>query len=278
MAVLGSWNRAGSRRKFPKILDSTFSAPPGGQPLRVVVQSLRTFDELYIVYSMQSRRSALNRRNLSEELASLIREMIFDGRLPAGERINEVHLAASLGVSRTPLREALAGLVAEAALSSVPRQGFFVRGLTLEEARNIYPIRAYLDPEALRLCGIPSAERLERLDAINDELRSAESVASAIDLDEAWHRELWADCPNPVLIELIEQFIRRTRRYELASMRQPSIIRTTTESKARVIEALREGSLARACSRLRKSLMNGGIPVFEWLAEREKTRSRETPR
>ncbi len=61
-------------------------------------------------------------------------------------------------------------------------------------------------------------------------------------------------------------------------MRQPSIIRTTTESKARVIEALREGSLARACSRLRKSLMNGGIPVFEWLAEREKTRSGETPR
>lgn len=227
---------------------------------------------------MNNQPSNLSRRNLSEDLASVIREMIFDGRLPAGSRINEVHLAASLGVSRTPLREALAGLVAEAALTIIPRQGFFVRELTLEEARNIYPIRAYLDPEALRLSGIPSAERLDRLDTINDELRVADSVASAIDLDEAWHRELWADCPNPVLIELIEQFIRRTRRYELASMRQARIIRATTESKARVIEALRDRSLARACSRLRKSLINGGTPVFEWLAEREKSQSGEASR
>jgi DNA-binding GntR family transcriptional regulator len=227
---------------------------------------------------MNDHPSSFSRRNLSEDLASLIREMIFDGRLPAGERINEVHLAASLGVSRTPLREALAGLVAEAALTSVPRQGFFVRELTLEEARNIYPIRAYLDPEALRLSGIPSPERLERLETINEELRATDSVASAIHLDESWHREVWADCPNPELIALIEQFMRRTRRYELASMRQPRIIRSTTESKARVVEALRDRSLTRACSILRKSLIKGGTPVFEWLVEREKSQSEETPR
>lgn len=218
---------------------------------------------------MQKNTPRLDRGNLSDDLAMVIREMIFDGRLPAGERVNEVHLAAELGVSRTPLREALAALVAEGALVSIPRQGVSVRELTLEEARNIYPIRAFLDPEALRLAGIPSPERLQRLEAIIKKLRTARNAASAIRLDEDWHRELWADCPNPVLIELIEQFIRRTRRYELASMSRQRNVRKTAATKARIVETLREGRLTRACSMLRKSLMSGGTPVFEWLAERD---------
>lgn len=216
---------------------------------------------------MQKSTTRLDRGNLSDDLAAMIREMIFDGRLPAGTRVNEVHLAQELGVSRTPLREALAGLVAEKALISVPRQGVWVRELTLDEARHIYPIRAFLDPEALRLAGLPSPRSLKRLEEINARLRKTETAAAAIRLDEDWHRELWADCPNPVLIDLIEQFIRRTRRYELASMGQPKNIRSTAGTKAKIIRALREGDLELACSLVRDSLMNGGAPVFEWLAE-----------
>ena len=85
--------------------------------------------------------------------------MILDGRLPAGERINEVRLAAQLGVSRTPLREALARLANEGALRDEPRRGYFVKPLTGEEVRAIYPIRAILDPAALRLAGIPAPAR-----------------------------------------------------------------------------------------------------------------------
>jgi hypothetical protein len=106
---------------------------------------------------------ALVRPNLSGPVADRLREMIVDNRLQAGERINEVHLSARLGVSRTPLREALIRLEAEGALASFPRSGFFVRPLTLAEFEQIYPMRALLDPEALRLAGLPSPKRLERL-------------------------------------------------------------------------------------------------------------------
>jgi DNA-binding GntR family transcriptional regulator len=211
-----------------------------------------------------------DRRNLSGDLATVVRQMIFEGDLPAGERINEVQLASRLGVSRTPLREALHGLVAEAALFSVPRQGFFVRELTLEEAGHIYPIRAYLDPEALRLSGIPPASRLRRLGAINRKLRHTREVAAAIRLDEDWYRTLWADCPNPVLVGLIEQFMLRTRRYELASMGRQKVVHKSTDNKRRIIETLRAGRLASACKVLRKSLLDGGEPVLEWLAQRER--------
>jgi len=165
--------------------------------------------------------------------------------------------------------------VAEKALDSVSRKGFIVHGLTLDEARNIYPIRGMLDPEALRLSGLPGPESLERLEELNHQLRNATDARSAIDLDEAWHRELWAECPNPVLIELIEQFMRRTRRYELASMGQHRIIDRTTRTKAGIVESLRAGALERACSQLRSSLMSGGEPVFQWLAQRDSDESQE---
>ncbi|HEX5258404.1 MAG TPA: GntR family transcriptional regulator, partial [Sphingomicrobium sp.] len=103
---------------------------------------------------MQSTHAS-DRHNISEELANTIRQMILDGEIAAGSRINEVHLARELGVSRTPLREAIARLVREETLVTVPRVGAFVKPLTIEEFEQVYSIRTLLDPEALRLAGIP---------------------------------------------------------------------------------------------------------------------------
>jgi DNA-binding GntR family transcriptional regulator len=135
---------------------------------------------------MQSQRKqsaviALVRDNLSDKVVNRLRNMIVDGTLPAGERINEVHLSRDLGVSRTPLREALSRLVHEGAIRSVPRIGYFVRELTLQEFENIYAIRPILEPEALRLAGLPSRERLERLVSLNDRIGKAKHADAVID-------------------------------------------------------------------------------------------------
>ena len=99
---------------------------------------------------------ALVRDNLSDSVVLRLRNMIVDGQLAAGARINEVHLSQQLGISRTPLREALARLAQEGALRSVARIGYFVRPLTVEEFDQLYDIRPILDPEALRLAGLPA--------------------------------------------------------------------------------------------------------------------------
>src|SRR5258706_15896922 len=100
-----------------------------------------TGDDLgHTVYSMLDVRLA-DRPNISETAAQAVRRMIVDGRLAAGSRINEVHLAGSLGVSRTPLREALSRLVAEGALVVRPRLGMFVRPFTVEEFEQLYDLR-----------------------------------------------------------------------------------------------------------------------------------------
>jgi DNA-binding GntR family transcriptional regulator len=208
------------------------------------------------------------RLNLAEEIANVLREMIVEGRLPAGRRINEMHLSAQLGISRTPLREALSRLLTEGALSSVARRGFFVRPLSAEEVRSIYPIRALLDPAALRLTGSPAPERLARLRETNRRLSVARQAAEAIRLDDLFHLELLEGCPNSVLIELIRQFMWRTRRYELGVMGKDASMSGAVASHERILDALEAGDLDLACLELEGNMMRGKQPVLDWLAAR----------
>lgn len=209
------------------------------------------------------------RPNLAEEVANLVRDMILDGRLPAGDRINEVHLAAQIGVSRTPLREALSRLVTEGALQDVPRRGFFVRPLTVDEFQQIYPIRAILDPAALRLAGIPPAGVTARLRKINDQLAACASRSDAVRIDDEFHLELLAHCPNRVLVDLIRQFMWRTRRYELGLMQDFEGVAGAVSAHERIIAALEAGKLEEACKELQTNMTGGEQPILDWLAERE---------
>ena len=215
-----------------------------------------------IVYSMQKIES---HPNLSSAIADRLRRMIFDGELEAGGRLNEVHLARDLGVSRTPLREALGMLVGEGAVRSEPRKGYFVQPLSLDEFTAIYPIRGLLDPEALRLAGLPSAARLQRLKSLNQDLARQTNAERAIDVDDEWHLALVKSCPNPVLIDLIQQFMARTRRYELAYFRENVFRATASEEHSAVIKALESGDLDKACRMLKQNLTSGAEPITQWL-------------
>lgn len=209
------------------------------------------------------------RPNISAQLANRLRDMIFDGELQPGERINEVHLAARLGVSRTPLREALSMLASEQALDSLPRRGFFVRPLTRKEFEDIYPMRALLDPEALRLSGIPSEDGFRRLERINEKIRAEKNIKRRVTLDDRWHLELVANCKNQVLIDLIKLFMRRFRRYGLAFSREWKVLETANREHIEIMEALKAGNLGQACKWLRRNLTSEKQPILEWLDERK---------
>lgn len=215
-----------------------------------------------------STLASVRENNISDSLIVEVRNMIVEGRLPAGERINEVHLAQLLGISRTPLREALHRLAHEGALTSAPRIGYFVRPLTLEEFREIYPIRPLLDPEALRLAGVPGKEHLQHLREINERLERASGANAIIELDDEWHLELLVGCKNKVLLDLIEQFIQRTRRYEIALMNErKNVSRICTEHR-RIMTALSRKDLKAACAALASNLRSGYAPIVSWLEAR----------
>ena len=210
----------------------------------------------------------IERISTTGAVADRVRAMIADGVLPAGERINEVHLSRELGVSRTPLREALARLVPEGAVSHAPHIGYFVKPLTLDEFEPLYAMRAILDPAALEAAGVPSAERIRSLWALNARLEASTDVTEALNLDDAWHRELIAGCPNFILLELIEQFMLRTRRYEVALMRERPQVAAAVEEHRRILRALEQGALAGACGALRDNMTRGAEPMRVWLQGR----------
>jgi DNA-binding GntR family transcriptional regulator len=208
------------------------------------------------------------RTNISTDVANTLRDMIFDRTLVEGARINEVHLAARLGISRTPLREALTTLVAEGALESMPRRGFFVRELTEREFRDIYTIRPLLDPGALRLSGIPTEAGFGRLERLNERMRAANRDKSRTTLDDQWHLELIRNCPNRVLIDLIRHFMGRFRRYGLAFLRDGHVLETANLEHQEILERLRQGDLDGACEALRRNLTSNTEPILAWLQSR----------
>ena len=219
---------------------------------------------------MQSSASiALIRDNLSDSVVLKLRHLIVDGQLAAGARINEVHLSRQLAISRTPLREALARLAQEGALRSVARIGYFVRPLTVEEFAQLYDIRPLLDPEALRLAGLPARERMQKLQDINDAIARARDSDTIINLDDDFHMELIAGCPNQVLIELIKQIIQRTRRYEIALMRESRNVAIASANHKAILAALRKRDLKAAVAALKNNLRTGREPILDWLRSRK---------
>lgn len=211
----------------------------------------------------------LPRRNLSDDVVNELRNRIVDGTLAAGQRINEVRLAEQLGVSRTPLREALGRLAREGTLTNVPRIGWFVKPLSVEEFDQLYAMRPLLDPEALRLAGLPPSERIERLERLNAQLGAAKDADEIIALDDEFHLLLIEDCPNKVLLEMICDIVRRTRRYEVALMRDPANVAVATQNHRDIVAALRRRNLDQAVRELKHNLCTGYQPIRAWLERRE---------
>ena len=209
------------------------------------------------------------RSNLSHELEDEVRDLVVNGGLVAGERVNEVHLAKQLEVSRTPLREALTRLAGANFLDAQPRIGFFVPALSVAEILQLYPIRAKLDPWALELAGLPDRETIDALDAMNDELQQvAADPDRVIALDDEWHLALVAHCPNKVLIELIHQMMWRTRRYEYAYFRATPGVSTAHAEHRKLLAALRKKDLRDACKRLEANMTSAIPALVKWLERR----------
>lgn len=100
-------------------------------------------------------------RNLSDQLVSLVRERVLAGTVPLDRPIRQDALAAELGISKIPLREALARLEQEGLLRSQANRGFFVRELSRDEAEEVYTIRMRLEPDTMAL-GAERASDAER--------------------------------------------------------------------------------------------------------------------
>lgn len=139
---------------------------------------------------------SLTPRALYEEVAELLRQRIFNRELPPGSWIDELKIAEELGISRTPLREAIKVLAAEGLVTMKVRRGAYVTEVSEQDLREVYELLALLEADAAgAVCRLASAEELAELQTLHAELEQAALPGTGsrerfFELNEAFHLRL----------------------------------------------------------------------------------------
>lgn len=127
---------------------------------------------------------------------------IRSGTLAPGARLREIELAERLGISRTPVREAIRQLEADGLVSHLPRQGATIRSLDHAEVVELYEMRAVLEGTAARLAARAASDiELAELAALNAELAAVPAGAAAREINRVFHRTLIEAARNRFLIK-----------------------------------------------------------------------------
>lgn len=186
------------------------------------------------------------RKSLAEEAYVDLKGQIADGRLPPGAQKLEEELALQLGMSRTPVREALIRLEREGFLEIVPRRGARIKPLTKRDVREITEVLTCLEIQAAeRLAGRKPAPadlaRLEQAIADMDRALEAEDSNAWMQADYRFHRLLIELCGNRHLEEIAMNFLDRADRFRLLTMPYRSRPVYSNVNHAAVVEAIRRG-------------------------------------
>jgi DNA-binding GntR family transcriptional regulator len=197
---------------------------------------------------------------LREQVKELILERILDGTYRSGERLVETRIAAELGTSQAPVREALRDLELLRFVESTPFRGARVREVSQEELLEIYPVRAAIEEVAAR----EAATRLDgNVDALAEELEAMHQAADANDLhaqvehDVAFHRLIVEASGNRILLETWRS-LRIEARTIVTALRTGLNGHEIAERHRPVLEALRDRDPERAGTTLRRHVEQYG--------------------
>jgi DNA-binding GntR family transcriptional regulator len=192
----------------------------------------------------------LENLTLWERVHDFLREEILSNRLPPGTVLGEAALAASLGVSRGPIREALGRLATEGLVAMRPRRGAVVSALTAAEFLEAYQVREALEAQAVRLAAPRLTDedrrRLRALVAEQTRLVHAGDVDGFFRSNAEFHELLVRASGNGTLTDMYQQLLGHMGRYRMRSLAlRGTIERSVVEHKA-IVRALVRGDAERA--------------------------------
>jgi DNA-binding GntR family transcriptional regulator len=206
-------------------------------------------------------RDAETIANRLDEIQEQVRTMIHTGALRPGERVNENALAAQLGVGRNSAREALRALEQVGLVRIVPNRGAEVRKVSLEEALDLYDVRAGIAHTAGRL----AAMRLDAGDEaeIQRLLKGMEAALAARDggkysaLNQSFHTALMAATKNPRLIALDKAVAAELSLHIGKGVYTMAQMQLSHAEHCDLVDALRDGRVADAADAFERHILNG---------------------
>ncbi len=156
---------------------------------------------------------------LRDVVFNTLREAILKGEFAPGERLMEKQLAERMGVSRTPIREAIRKLELEGLVVMVPRKGAEVASITDKDIVDVLEVRATLEALAVKLaCKKMSEEDVEELVHVNEEFRAAakkKDVEMIINKDVEFHDVIFHSSENDKLIQIINNLREQIYRFRV---------------------------------------------------------------
>jgi DNA-binding GntR family transcriptional regulator len=192
---------------------------------------------------------------------------IVDGTLAPGVKLVESKLALRLGVSRTPVREALFRLHQEGFVLTAMGRGFSVKPLDDREARELFPILAALEGLALSLSAPVVALDLEALRRANKALsRLRNRPWEAIEADTAFHKLLLRRCPNASLIAMTDGVRRQLLRYEYVYMADETLVELSVAQHAAIIDCIARSDFVGAVRAVEANYESGSAMVLSKLS------------
>jgi len=209
---------------------------------------------------------------LREVVAETLREAIVSGTLRPGERLMEIQLAEELGVSRTPVREAIRKLELEGFVVMIPRRGTYVADLSIKDINEVFEIRTALDVLAAGLAveriTEDELEQLERLLVEIGELIEGDDIDKIVEVDSQFHDVLYRASRNDRLVGIINNLREQFTRFRSISIQYPGRMQKSVEEHRRLVEAIASRDTDLAQQLAREHMENSEQTLLQDLNER----------
>lgn len=180
---------------------------------------------------------------LRDVVFNTLRRAILKGDLKPGERLMEIALAEKLGVSRTPIREAIRKLELEGLVVMAPRKGAKVASITERDLNDVLEVRKGLEELAMRLaCERITPEELDELEQIEQKfLRLIESgnLTELAEVDVEFHDKIYNCTNNKRLVQILSNLREQMYRYRMEYLKDSAVRRTLAKEHRAICDALR---------------------------------------
>ena len=210
---------------------------------------------------------------LRDVVFNTLRQAILKGELAPGERLMEIQLAEKLGVSRTPIREAIRKLELEGLVLMIPRKGAEVAKISEKSLRDVLEVRRSLEELAIELaCQRMSDEELDDLERAQRAFREAisQGMAMAIaETDEHYHDIIYQGTCNDKLVQMLNNLREQMYRYRLEYIKDEDKRQVLLVEHEHILAALKGRNIAEAKTAMREHIDNQEITVSRNIKEQE---------
>ncbi len=198
----------------------------------------------------ETKKSLSQSNSLSGYVFKNIREDILSGKYHENEELREMAIGKELGVSRTPVREALRQLELEGLVQITPNKGASVIGISLKDVKDIYEMRSLLEG----LCVKKATEnmtyeiltRLEEILDLSEYYTAKEKFDSVLELDNEYHHTLYEAANSKMIRHTLSDFHHYLERMRKTTLKSKDRVEHSNKEHRDIVEAIKAGDAQRA--------------------------------